>query len=86
MNSATHERFTIVHEHPVAESAGDEHAAAGGLTTARHHRHDLHGQVKNLPPRGNSTYRAEHYWDGSDFSLAPEENPNLTVGDRKGDP
>ena len=20
------------------------------------------GQVKNLPPRGNSTYRAEHYW------------------------
>ena len=28
------------------------------------------GQVKNLPPRGNSTYRAEHYWDGSDFPAA----------------
>ena len=52
----------FVQEPPVAESAGDEHAAAGGLTAARHHRHDLHGQVKNLPPRERSTYRAEHYW------------------------
>ena len=29
MNFATHERFAIVHEPPVAKSAGDEHAAAG---------------------------------------------------------
>ena len=29
MNFATHERFTIAREHPVAKSAGDEHAAAG---------------------------------------------------------
>jgi hypothetical protein len=31
VNSATHERSTIIHEPPVAESADDEHAAAGGL-------------------------------------------------------
>jgi hypothetical protein len=29
VNFATHKRFTIAHEHPVAKSAGDEHAAAG---------------------------------------------------------
>jgi len=29
VNSATHKRFTIVREPPIAESAGDEHAAAG---------------------------------------------------------
>jgi hypothetical protein len=38
VNSATHERSPLVQEHPVAESAGDEHAAAGGDTSRKTRR------------------------------------------------
>ena len=40
-------------------------------------RYRGHGQVKNLPPRGNSTYRAEHYWDRN---LLASQNDPVPIG------
>jgi hypothetical protein len=38
VNFACNARPTIIHEHATAKSAGDEHAAAGELVSARSNR------------------------------------------------